>query len=110
MGRTTIELTADEQFDGPSQQAATRPTGQPELCEKELCILNVLLSRQGKVVPRVELARAVGLRSNERRVDVLLVAVRRVLGDDGLINVRGRGWMIPSEVDVASLLSTSATD
>ncbi len=89
---------------------ANGQTSQLDLGEKELCILNVLLAKQGKVVPRVELARAVGLRSNERRVDVLLVAVRRALGDDGLINVRGRGWMIPSEIEVPVILSTPAAE
>jgi DNA-binding winged helix-turn-helix (wHTH) protein len=70
-----------------------------ELGTKERHLLRILIGKQGRVVPRSELARAVGLRANERRVDVYLVMIRRVLGDSGLINVRGRGWMVPSDVD-----------
>jgi DNA-binding response OmpR family regulator len=72
-----------------------------ELGEKEQQLLALLISKKGRVVPRVELARAVGLRDSERRVDVHLVHVRKLLGDDGLRNVRGRGWMIPADFDTS---------
>jgi DNA-binding response OmpR family regulator len=58
-------------------------------------LLQTLMANQGRVVTRTELARAVGLRQQARRVDVHLVNVRRAL-DDRLINVRGRGWMVPT--------------
>jgi DNA-binding winged helix-turn-helix (wHTH) protein len=62
---------------------------------REVVLLQTLMANQGRVVTRTELARAVGLRQQARRVDVHLVKVRRVL-DDRLINVRGRGWMVPT--------------
>ncbi len=59
---------------------------------REVVLLQTLLANQGRVVTRTELARAVGLRQQARRVDVHLVNVRRAL-DDTLINVRdGAGW------------------
>lgn len=58
-----------------------------------------LVARQGRVVTRTELAREIGLRTDQtRRVDAMLVEVRRDLTAQGyeLINVRSRGWMIGS--------------
>lgn len=71
-------------------------TGAPAdvLNPREAALLQALMANQGRVVTRTELARAVGLRQQARRVDVHLVNVRRAL-DDRLINVRGRGWMVP---------------
>ena len=67
---------------------------------REVVLLRTLLANRGRVVTRTELARAVGLRQQARRVDVHLVNVRRAL-DDSLINVRGRGWMVPQGYELS---------
>ncbi len=65
------------------------------LNDRELSLLRVLVESRGRVVTRSELARRAGLRHLQpRRVDVLLVNVRRVAGAEYLQNVRGRGWML----------------
>jgi DNA-binding winged helix-turn-helix (wHTH) protein len=69
------------------------------LTQREVVLLQTLLANRGRVVARTELARALGLRQQARRVDVHLVNVRRAL-DDSLINVRGRGWMVPRDYSV----------
>jgi DNA-binding response OmpR family regulator len=71
------------------------------LNEREIVLLQTLLANQGRVVTRTELARAIGLRQQARRVDVHLVNVRRAL-DDRLLNIRGRGWMVPREFVLAA--------
>lgn len=78
--------------------ATAAGTAQP-LTQREVVLLQTLLANRGRVVARTELARALGLRQQARRVDVHLVNVRRAL-DDSLINVRGRGWMVPPEYAV----------
>jgi DNA-binding winged helix-turn-helix (wHTH) protein len=60
-------------------------------------LLSALLERTGRVVTRTELARVLGLRTDQtRRIDAMLVEVRRELTQQGLelVNVRSRGWMI----------------
>jgi DNA-binding response OmpR family regulator len=62
-------------------------------------LLAVLMARQGRVVTRTELARATGLRADQtRRVDAMLIEVRRELAGQGLElrNVRSRGWIVSS--------------
>jgi DNA-binding response OmpR family regulator len=64
-----------------------------ELTSQELAIIDALRSSGGRVLGRLELARVVGIApAHSRRVDVLLVAVRRVLGPENILNVRNRGW------------------
>ena len=67
---------------------------QHALTERELAVLSVLEQHRGRVLARAELARRAGLRDMQpRRIDALLVNIRRVAGDE-LVNVRGRGWML----------------
>lgn len=80
------------------RMATAAGTSEP-LTQREVVLLQTLLANQGRVVARTELARAVGLRQQARRVDVHLVNVRRAL-DDSLVNVRGRGWMVPRDYAV----------
>jgi DNA-binding response OmpR family regulator len=61
---------------------------------REAALLHALRTSGRRVVTRRELARAAGLREHPRRVDVHLVNVRRLLADEELVNVRGRGWML----------------
>lgn len=89
---TTIASGYTSHNTGPIATASG--TGAEPLTHREVLLLQTLLANRGRVVARTELARAVGLRQQARRVDVHLVNVRRAL-DDSLINVRGRGWMVP---------------
>ncbi len=66
-----------------------------ELSPQEQAIIDALRSGSGRVLGRTELARAAGIAPSQgRRVDVLLVGVRRVLGADAIVNVRNRGWRL----------------
>jgi DNA-binding response OmpR family regulator len=67
-------------------------TGLPD---REAAVLAVLEAAGGRVVSRTELARAAGLDGlSRRRVDGVLVRLRRVLPDGALVTVRGRGWAL----------------
>ena len=73
-------------------------TGLPE---REAAVLAVLEAACGRVVGRTELARAAGLADlSPRRVDGVLVRLRRVLPDGALVTVRGRGWALLPAPDV----------
>jgi DNA-binding winged helix-turn-helix (wHTH) protein len=63
------------------------------LGEAERAVLRVLVNADGKVVGRSELARQSGLDTlSARRVDSVLVNIRRAVGDEHIVTVRGRGW------------------
>ena len=64
------------------------------LSAAERAVLDVLVSSHGRVVSRTELARAAGVRHHPRRVDALLVSVRRAVAPRIVRNVRSRGWML----------------
>jgi DNA-binding response OmpR family regulator len=81
----------------------TRPPGVPpvespvpsRLGGSERAVLGVLVEAPGRVLSRGELARRAGLRQlSERRVDAVMVTLRRILGDDSISTVRRRGWML----------------
>ena len=79
-------------------------TGPEQLREREAAVLAVLRAAGGRVVPRAELARAAGLDGlSERRVDGVLVRLRRVLPEGALVTVRGRGWALAPTPDVHEL-------
>jgi DNA-binding winged helix-turn-helix (wHTH) protein len=62
---------------------------------QERAVLAALLANRGRVVNRHELARLAGIANcTERRIDSLLVGVRRALGADSIVTVRRRGWML----------------
>ena len=72
-----------------------------ELPEREAAVLAVLEAAGGRVVGRAELARAAGLDGlSRRRVDGVLVQLRRVLPEGALVTVRGRGWALAPAPDV----------
>ena len=67
-------------------------------------MLEVLRAAGGRVVSRAELSRSAGLSGlSARRVDGVLVRLRRVLPAGVLITVRGRGWALGSHPDVHQL-------
>lgn len=58
-------------------------------------ILNALVQQEGRVTSRDTLMRLAAVESEtNRRVDVSMVAIRRVLGADAIKTVRQRGWML----------------
>lgn len=79
--------------------------------DRHLDVLAVLVAGAGRVVGRGELIRRAGLRElAPRRVDALLVEVRRIVGDTNLVNVRGRGWMLLEVPEPVRVLLADAAD
>jgi DNA-binding response OmpR family regulator len=63
------------------------------LGDAERAVLRVLIEAEGKVVNRAELAQRSGLDNlSARRVDSALVNIRRAVGPEQVVTVRGRGW------------------
>ncbi len=64
----------------------------------ERAVLGVLVEAPGRVLSRTELARRAGLRRlSERRIDAVIVSLRRLLGADSITTVRRRGWMLEGD-------------
>ena len=58
-------------------------------------ILDALLQQEGKITSRDTLMRLAAVESlTNRRVDVSIVVLRKVLGQDSIQTVRQRGWML----------------
>jgi hypothetical protein len=75
------------------------------LGSQERAVLAVLVANRNRVIGRRELSRQAGFTElSERRCDSVLVGLRRVLGHDAIITVRGRGWML------AAAAADAATD
>ncbi|MCW2615885.1 MAG: hypothetical protein JWN08_2879 [Frankiales bacterium] len=73
------------------------------LAAREAAVLAVLRAAGGRVVSRADLARAAGLDGlSERRVDGVLVRLRRALPEGALLTVRGRGWSVVPELVTAT--------
>ena len=64
------------------------------LSDKDRAVLQVLVERAGKVTDRISLNRLAGLTGTPRRCETILVTLRRVLGDDAIVTIRRRGWML----------------
>ncbi len=65
------------------------------LTAREREVLEILVENQGRVLARHELARQAGLAElHDRRCDNVLVRLRERLGNDSIITVRSRGWML----------------
>lgn len=71
--------------------------GRVLLRSREIDVLRVLSERAGRVVSRASLADLAGLDGlSARRVDALIVELRRVLPAGAILTVRRRGWMLHS--------------
>jgi DNA-binding winged helix-turn-helix (wHTH) protein len=69
------------------------------LGRQELAVLRVLAEADGRVVARTEIARRTGLSTlNARRVDSVMVSLRRTLGTSAVQTVRQRGWRLEAPV------------
>jgi DNA-binding response OmpR family regulator len=80
--------------------ASNRITFESELVELSPVagrLLAALVTNRNRVVSRHELAKMLDLRW-ERSVDVLVMKIRRALGEASVRTVRGRGWIIDTGV------------
>ena len=95
---TAREATVNLDLD-VGARAAHLGSQELDLTDQEFDLLVALTMRP--VVSRDDLRRAIGLRGNSpRRVDGILVRLRRVLGPHAIRTVRGRGWMLVLEYEV----------
>jgi DNA-binding response OmpR family regulator len=66
-----------------------------DLPPREAAVFRALAEAGGRVLSRSELTRAAGLAGlSPRRVDSVLVALRRRLPPGTVLTVRGRGWAL----------------
>jgi DNA-binding response OmpR family regulator len=65
------------------------------LTPRERTVLRALHGARGAVLSREALAARTGLDAlSVRRVDALVSGLRRELGADAIVTVRGRGWRL----------------
>lgn len=64
------------------------------LSDKDRAVLRVLVERAGKVTDRISLNKLAGLTGTPRRCETILVTLRRALGDEAIVTIRRRGWML----------------
>ena len=88
-----MALLAPAEADDGGRAAGARALG-----ERERAVLAVLVEDHGRVVDRSSLRHRAGLGElSPRRCDAVLVRVRAALGDDAIVTVRRRGWMLRTE-------------
>lgn len=87
-------------------------TARPDtLSGSDRAVLAVLVNNAGRVVGRSSIRREAGLQHcTPRRCDSSIVSLRRMLGIDAIVTVRGRGWLLScgSVRDAVELLETSS--
>ncbi|OIQ87921.1 transcriptional regulatory protein QseB [mine drainage metagenome] len=83
----------------PATREATGPEGPPVLLSnREFALLQALLQRPGAILSRAELEDRIygwGEEVESNAVDFLIHSLRRKLGRDAILNVRGAGWRVP---------------
>lgn len=75
-------------------------------------VLDALLEQKGRIASRDTLMRLAAVESlTNRRIDVSMVALRRVLGPQAIATVRQRGWMLTEQgIRAAQNLLTGQVD
>jgi DNA-binding winged helix-turn-helix (wHTH) protein len=70
-----------------------------DLSAQGVALLDAFAHAGDRVIGRQELRRRMGLVERDlRRCDSLLVQLRRALGPDAIVTVRGRGWRCLADV------------
>lgn len=68
-----------------------------ELTSQEQALLSALREASGRVLGRAQLAQRLEIQNlSPRRVDSLLTNVRKHVGAEAIVTVRGRGWRLVS--------------
>ena len=82
----------------PANHTAGRQGSEGErLSNREFALLHALLSRPGAILSKAQLEEQIygwGEEVESNVVDVLIHALRRKLGTDAILNVRGVGWRV----------------
>ena len=82
-----------------SRGVAGRDQEMLRLSARELALLDAFAHAGHRVVGRNELRRRMGLaRHDPRRCDSLVAQLRRALGPETIVTVRGRGWRCVADV------------
>ena len=84
----------------PVRRRALVADGEVALTASEYALLALLMSDPGRVVPRAEIERQVfgiGEKGASNTLEVLIHKLRRKLGEDFIVTVRGRGYRVRSE-------------
>jgi len=69
------------------------------LSPREVALLDAFAHAGHRVMGRQEMRRRMGLTHHDpRRCDSLIVQLRRALGPDAIVTVRGRGWRCAVDV------------
>lgn len=70
-----------------------------DLSAQGVAMLDAFAHAGDRVMGRRELGRRIGLfQRDPRRCDAVLVQVRRALGPEAIVTVRGRGWRCVADV------------
>lgn len=79
------------------------------LTPRERAVLRALHGARGAVLSRGALAAAAGLHDlSVRRVDALVSGLRRELGPDAVVTVRGRGWRLAEPAEAGDMTTDAA--
>ena len=69
----------------------------------DAAVLSVIVENAGRIVSRTTIRRSVGLQHyTERRCDDVVSSLRTMLGDNAMITVCSRGWMLRPDAIAAT--------
>jgi len=69
------------------------------LSPRQFSVLELLAT--GRVVTRAELIQHAGLQGlSDRRCEGILLGLRKIIGDDAIVNLRKRGWRLLPETEL----------